>query len=617
MVIWWVLSFFLAVPILVHLFDFRRAKKLYFSTIKYIDKLSSKTKSKSRLKYLLVLGNRILIFCCVLFCLWQMQANDAKIDGPVFLYYDNSISSSSSNGNLVLEETVQSLLDRGLKPISLYDNLNSQQVASLSDLLIPHSYVSLGLSRFFSNELKRDGSSLFISDFQLIDVQELQEFNIDSTQQYDLVLLNDLNDDRNVFVDSLWVEVNPTDLSKLSIFVDFVASNAMDGNLVVKLMQEGRQLSSVVKNVEELDVVEFDVPIDEYGQYSLMISGDDVLYDNEFFFIREVSSKPAISILNNGDTRAIEQVFNNAALFETEILDIQNLDYELMSTSDLIVFNAFTELPSNLIEQFADKHFLIFPSDSIGTHSYDKLEGLSFSSRQADNLQIDMVDGNLLMRGIFEKNASPGSLPILVPTFNVQGSYEPIINYRDNSPFLLVNENKYVFNTALNTASGFETNALFLPILYQIAFSSVGGIEVPYVYPGNTIELNVSTSDTPIRIVKGGFEVIPTFNSSGSQTAIQVPENIDPGFYYLIQEEDTLRQIAINIPKEESVMISPTLEELKLVFEKYENVNVSEAYSGSENTVFATAEPVGLWKYALILAILLVLTETMLHRYFR
>ncbi|WP_424964450.1 hypothetical protein [Ekhidna sp.] len=516
-----------------------------------------------------------------------------------------------------MEETVQSLLDRGLKPISLYDNLSSQQVSSLSDLSIPHSYTSVDLNRFFSNEFKREGSSLFISDFQLIKVQELQEFDIDSNRHYDLVLLNDLNDDRNVFVDSLWIEVNSSDLSKLSIFVDFVVSNAIDGNLVVKLIQEGRQLSSVVKGVEGLNVIEFDVPIDAYGQYSLMISGDDVLYDNEFYFIQEVSNKPSITILNKGDSRAIEEVFNNPALFETEILDIQNLDYELISGSDLIVFNAFTELPSNLIDQFADKHFLIIPSDSIENQSYENLEGLSFSSRQANNLQIDMVEGNLLMRGIFEKNASPGSLPILKPVFNVQGSYEPIINYRDNSPFLFVNERKYVFNTALNAVSGFETNALFLPILYQIAFSSVGGIEAPYVYPGKTVELNVSTSDVPIRMVKDGFELIPTFNSSGSQTVIQVPENIDPGFYYLIQEEDTLRQIAINIPKEESIMISPTLDELKLTFEKFENVNVSEAYNGSGNTVFATAEPIGLWKYALILAILLVLTETMLHRYFR
>lgn len=617
MVIWWVLSFFLAVPILVHLFDFRRAKKLYFSTIKYIDRLSSKTKSRSRLKYLLILANRILIFGCVLFCVWQLMSDDTKGSGPVFLYFDNSISSSIDDGNLVLEETIESLLDNDLKPINLSDNLDNQQIHSLSDVSIQLSYVSTGLSRFFNEEYWYGGSSVLLSDFQLTEVQDLQDYTIDSTRYYEIVLLNDLNDDRNVFIDSLWVQVNSSDLSELSIFVKFIAFNSDDGNIVVKLMQSGKQLSSVVKSVMELDIIEFDVPIDSYGQYSLVINGDDVTYDNEFYFIREMNNKPAISILNNGNTRAINEVFNNPTLFETEVLDIQNLDYELMSASDLIVFNNYTELPSNLIEQFKDKHFLIFPSDSIEFQSYSDLNGLSFSSRERGNLQIDIVDGNSLTRGIFEERVRPGSLPFLSPVFNVQGSYEPIINYRDNSPFLLLNEKKYVFNTSLSLASGFESNALFLPILYQIAFSSIGGLEIPYVYPGNTLGLDVPVSDIPIRIVKEGFEIIPAFNSTDLKTTIQIPENIDPGFYHLVQKSDTLRQIAINIPKEESVMISPSLADLKHVFGEYENVNVSEVYEGSGKTVFASTESIGLWKYALILTILLILTETMLHRYFR
>ena len=617
MVIWWVLSLFLAVPILVHLFDFRRAKKLYFSTIKYIDRLSSKTKSRSRLKYLLILANRILIFGCVLFCVWQLMSDDTKGSGPVFLYFDNSISSSIDDGNLVLEETIESLLDNDLKPINLSDNLDNQQVHSLSDVSIQLSYVSTGLSHFFNEEYWYGGSSVLLSDFQLTEVQDLQDYTIDSTRYYEIVLLNDLNDDRNVFIDSLWVQVNSSDLSELSIFVKFIAFNSDDGNIVVKLMQSGKQLSSVVKSVMELDIIEFDVPIDSYGQYSLVINGDDVTYDNEFYFIREMNNKPAISILNNGNTRAINEVFNNPALFETEVLDIQNLDYELMSASDLIVFNNYTELPSNLIEQFKDKHFLIFPSDSIEFQSYSDLNGLSFSSRERGNLQIDIVDGNSLTRGIFEERVRPGSLPFLSPVFNVQGSYEPIINYRDNSPFLLLNEKKYVFNTSLSLASGFESNALFLPILYQIAFSSIGGLEIPYVYPGNTLGLDVPVSDIPIRIVKEGFEIIPAFNSTDLKTTIQIPENIDPGFYHLVQKSDTLRQIAINIPKEESVMISPSLADLKHVFGEYENVNVSEVYEGSGKTVFASTESIGLWKYALILTILLILTETMLHRYFR
>jgi len=382
-------------------------------------------------------------------------------------------------------------------------------------------------------------------------------------------------------------------------------------------MQGAKQLSSVVKDIDELDIIEFDIPTNIYGQYSLQIDGDDVIYDNKFYFVREIRSKPIVSILNNGDNKAIEEVFNNPTLFDAEILDIQSLDYERLKLSDLIVFNNFYELPTHLIEQFSEKAFLIFPSDSINVQVYSDLKGLTFFPKDQDNLEIDLVSGNSLMRGVFDENVRPGSMPRFDPVFDVSGEFEPIVKFRDNSPFLLSDHQRYIFNTALKESSGFESNALFLPILYQIAFSSAGSLDRTYFYPGNSVELGVQVSDIPIKLIKEKFEVIPAFNSAGSQTILKIPNDIDPGIYYLTQDKDTLRQVAINVPKEESVMVSPSLEELKLAFQAYDNVEVTDSFESAGSVVFGTTDSAGLWKYALFLAMLLILTETMLHRYFR
>ncbi|WP_420575906.1 BatA domain-containing protein [Ekhidna sp.] len=618
--IWWVFALFLFVPLLVHLFDFRKAKRIYFSTIKYISNLSSKTKSTSRLKYLAVLGNRLLIFGCILISIWHLVSDkEVKRTGPVSLYFDNSVSSTINDGAAILYDLVQDLTNQNQKPIHLISNIDNQSIASVSDFGLSSSYSSKSLNSVVEYDMAEYASNnnILLSDFQRVNTQDLKSILIDSTKQYRIILLNKLSEHRNLAVDSLWLQTNPNDLSELTVYVDFVKYNMASGSVVVKLMQGSRQLSSIVKEIGELDVLEFDIPMDAYGQYSLQIDGDEVTYDNQFFFVREVKNKPVISVLNNEGGRAIEEVFNNSSLFDTKILNTQNLDYERLEGSDLIVFNNFFELPINLIEQFDSKYLLIFPPDSIDGLSYSGLDGMSFSQNSSDPLEIDIIPGNDLMRGVFDENTQPGTMPKLSPAFHVKGSFEPIINFRDGSPFLFSTQKNYIFNTSLNNSQGFESNALFLPVLYQIAFTSAGGIEAPYVYPGNSIKLDVPVTDIPIKLVGEGFEVIPDFSSIESKTTLSIPNDVKPGIYHLIREEDTLQHLAINIPENESVMIAPSLEDLERAFEQYDNVTVSQVYEGAENTVFASSESVGLWKYALILALILILTETMLHRFLK
>lgn len=618
--IWWVFALFLFVPLLVHLFDFRKAKRIYFSTIKYISNLSSKTKSTSRLKYLVVLGNRLLIFGCILFSIWHLVSDkEVKRTGPVSLYFDNSVSSTINDGAAILYDLVQDLTNQNQKPIHLISNIDNQSIASVSDFGLSSSYSSKALKSVFEYDMAKyaNNNNILLSDFQSVNTQDLTNVLIDSTKQYRIILLNKLSEHRNLAVDSLWLQTNPNDLSELTVYVDFAKYNMTRGSVVVKLMQGARQLSSVVKELGELDVLEFDIPMDAYGQYSLQIDGDEVTYDNLFFFVREVKNKPVISVLNNEGGRAIEEVFNNSSLFDTKILNTKNPDYERLERSDLIVFNNFFELPINLIEQFDGKYLLIFPPDSIDGFSYSGLDGMSFSQNSSDPLEIDIIPGNDLMRGVFDENTKPGTMPKLSPSFNVMGSFEPIINFRDGSPFLFSTQKNFIFNTSLNNSQGFESNALFLPVLYQIAFTSAGGVEIPYVYPGSSLSLDVPVTDIPIKLVREGFEVIPDFNSIESKTTISIPNDVKPGIYHLIREEDTLQHLAINIPRNESVMIAPSLEDLERAFEQYDNVTVSQVYEGTENTVFASSESVGLWKYALILALILILTETMLHRFLK
>ena len=49
-----------AIPVIIHLFNFRRFKKVYFSNVEFLKELKQETQKQSRLKHLLVLISRIL-----------------------------------------------------------------------------------------------------------------------------------------------------------------------------------------------------------------------------------------------------------------------------------------------------------------------------------------------------------------------------------------------------------------------------------------------------------------------------------------------------------------------------------------------------------------------------
>ena len=61
----------IAIPIVIHLFNFRRFKKIYFTNVKFLKDIKEETTSRSKLKHLLVLLSRILAVSFLVFAFAQ------------------------------------------------------------------------------------------------------------------------------------------------------------------------------------------------------------------------------------------------------------------------------------------------------------------------------------------------------------------------------------------------------------------------------------------------------------------------------------------------------------------------------------------------------------------
>ena len=111
----------LAIPVIIHLFNFRRFKTVYFTNVRFLKNIQEETATKSRLKHILVLISRMLaiIFLVLAFAqpfIPSEQSADKATKKAVSIYIDNSFSMEAVNNDEQLlniakrkaEETISS-----------------------------------------------------------------------------------------------------------------------------------------------------------------------------------------------------------------------------------------------------------------------------------------------------------------------------------------------------------------------------------------------------------------------------------------------------------------------------------------------------------------------------
>ena len=63
--------FILIVPILIHLFNLKKFKKIEFTNVQFLKKISIETRKSSQVKKLLILATRLLCFTALIFTFSQ------------------------------------------------------------------------------------------------------------------------------------------------------------------------------------------------------------------------------------------------------------------------------------------------------------------------------------------------------------------------------------------------------------------------------------------------------------------------------------------------------------------------------------------------------------------
>src|SRR3972149_9984072 len=96
--------FAISIPIIIHLFNFRRFKKVYFSDIRFLKEVKQQTQNRNRIKHLLVLLARILAIAFLVLAFAQLfipttNKNSTAGIQTLSVYVDNSFSMENVSKN--------------------------------------------------------------------------------------------------------------------------------------------------------------------------------------------------------------------------------------------------------------------------------------------------------------------------------------------------------------------------------------------------------------------------------------------------------------------------------------------------------------------------------------
>ncbi|HRG10539.1 MAG TPA: BatA and WFA domain-containing protein, partial [Cyclobacteriaceae bacterium] len=582
----------LAIPIIIHLFNFRRTTRIFFSNTRFLKQVKQETTQKRKLKRYLILASRLLflLFLVLAFAQPFLPAREQLTSQrSLVIYLDNSYSMSApvqektrgldaaiayvrEIAELFPDETRFKLLTNDFAPFS-------NSFKSRAEILDQLSQIRFSSTTRTANEIiKRIGDAnntvFWISDFQQSTFGE--PLVLDSTWNIRLVPV-EFNAISNVYVDSVYL-TNPFiiggEKNSIQVRLRNSGSKAIEG-LVSRLAINGVQAATSSLTIQPNSSAEtsFDLSGGLQGNNKAVFSFSDfpVSFDNEFFFtlnyagrlrVVELKSQPGIT--------HVEQVYGNKQLFDLKSYTTANVDYSAFADANLLVLNGINSIDQALgtaLRQYLDNQgvLLVFPGLEPDVKSYQNLLTLPTLTKTegAARMPLDKPDfKNPFFENVFEERTAAVAMPTAQRVWDWGMDRSAILSFQNGQPYLSKLANIYIAASGLTTeATDFATHALFVPVMYRVAASGNRQDSKPYHYLSSglvSVAADSLAGDEPVRMI-GEQEIVPAQRKTGNKVLLELPRYaVSPGFYSVTHQRDTLDLVAFNLEKNESELTTFT-----------------------------------------------------------
>lgn len=636
----------LIIPILVHLFQLQKFKKVAFTNVAFLKKISLETRKSSRLKKWLILATRLLGLLALLFVFSQPYLSDRTSEQKShnIIYVDNSLS-LNTNGNkgnqlriaaqeiiensgefdsytfITNEETLENIdkneLDDALKNLKFSSNP--------SDL----PQVLLEIESQNNNKINTLHKNILVSDFQK-NTENKNNLFTNVNNSFSIVQLKQ-NQQSNLSIDSLYIANNNTE----EILISAVIKNQGNPkeNVSIALYNDDQLINKRSFSIEQDadKTLEFSISKTSNFKGKIQITFNDIfLFDNSFFF--NISSRSKTNILSIGNSSdALSRIFSEDG-FNFSNSPLQNVNYNSISEQQLIVLNELKNIPNVLqttLIQFLENggHLLIIPHQRLQANSYNsffrKFNSGQITGMRSDSLKITGINfDHPLYSNVFSKKVDNFQYPAVAKSYQTNLSGNAIIRFENRNAFLQEVRNPYAkiywFSSPLSSeVTNFANSPLIVPTIYNIGQQSLEVSKLYYtLQQQNNIEISKKVGKDEILTLSNATEsFIPLQQSFANKVRLTTEDQPkEAGFYKIALKKDTLETVAYNLPKEESLL---SFYDVEALANENQNVEVYDSIAELFTEINEKNEVRWLWKLFLVLAIVSLLVEIFILKFFK
>ena len=660
----------LLIPIIIHLFNFRRHKLVYFSNTAVLRSIQQENAKTRKLKYLVTLLLRCLFIAALVLSFAfpyqpEKQLNVNTAESLVGVYVDNSMSmKGQSQRTTMIEDARQSARDLvyKLNPSNRYllmtnsfeiQNeylMNQEEMLDQLDRMNPDgSPVPMGevIDRFemLSRQHGYSSSTLFIfSDFQS-NTFDLSAAKADTTMQVVVVpMVPDFK--TNLYIDTVWLA---SPIVQVGLTNDLVVRVVNQGDKEVKGMpvnftMNGTMAASTTVDLEKNGTadVEMQFVVDRDGDQRCTVALTDhpIIFDDTYHFV--LSVKPSLSVVELGKHNSnCALLFEDDEQFRYTLMEPSRFDLAMLAQAQLLIVNESAILNETMQQTLLDAvnegaSLVVFPSvddPKSNRFLYNKL-GITLMETDTNNTAVeDLARQHAFFNDMIMDLPQHPDLPKVKQHVRMRpnGMAMPLLTLQNGDPMLIMESvgkgQVFVMATALSSDwSDLSDNALFVPMMVKMAFMGGKMDKLSYTIGQDKMlvlgDMNLE-GDHHFLFANAdrSYELMPASEVRNGKVYLYLNDNLPmSGFYDLLVNDTVNRVTAWNESRVESKMDFAERDAIEPAFAKA-GFDVAAVLDTSD---FATADFVeamahqsSQWKLFALIALLALLSEILVMRFWK
>ena len=600
-----------AIPVAVHLFSFRRYKKLYFSDLSRIEDVQAETRKTSRLKQILVLVLRILAIVFLVIAFAKPLIPSGTVSGSstaVCIYIDNSPSVSLSAGE---SEVYRELLFRKAKEIIgaysctdrflLVDNdfqgdlhfgtaddalekLGNMSGSSVQTLKLSEAAsVVFDLLRSETSPVKR---AYFLSSFDK-SVADLENFPADTAIRSSFVYLeNEVSP--QVYIDTVYFSM-PFLMPGSKVTASVVLKNptgetAEDCELSLFYNDEKVAVASETFTPQSQLVVPMTFTVSANHTGSRVSFGSVQLAGNgqvmNFAVMEQTDGSIPVQIVSSSEITSLSRLYavDSRIGYRNVVMAGTASANDVMrgiENSRFLILNGITDFGSELIQECAKfvkrgNGLLVLPPEKnpdcmnalLRQLNAPELAGFQKETQKVNEINIQHV----LYRNVFEKNDRNFEKPVAKAHYKLRitpsSTSESILTFDNGDDFLFSSSCEsgtvYVLTSPLSEEyTNFANLPLFVPTFLNMSVLSCPAAEY-YRLSDNKSPVRIETNhgigeNEKLKLVPLGAdygdvaEVLNVRQFAGQDYADLPPDNYSGCYRVISQSGNEYQAVAFNV----------------------------------------------------------------------